>query len=98
MMRRAHAFLDDDQCWQRGPKIAPVPRDAAGACEVLFVGFSDDRRFVLPFVLVFAFEIIVLIVFGVSRRHRVAHDGDDAAVNPPGAYDLGPARGHVGSC
>jgi hypothetical protein len=40
---------------------------------------------------------IIIIVVGVSRRHRVAHDGDDAPVDQPGGNVLGDARGHFGS-
>jgi hypothetical protein len=45
----------------------------------VFVGFSDDRRLALVVrfgVVVFVLVIIIVIV-GVSRRHRVAHDGDE---------------------
>jgi hypothetical protein len=48
-----------------------------GACG-LFVGFSDDRRIevVVRFGVVFILGIIFIIIVGVSRRHRVAHDGE----------------------
>src|SRR4029077_18579222 len=46
----------------------------------VFVGFSDDRRLALVVrfgVVVFVLVIIIVIV-RVSRRHRVAHDGDES--------------------
>src|SRR6266496_128054 len=46
----------------------------------VFVGFSDDRRLALVVrfgVVVFVLVIIIVIV-GVSRRHRVAHNGDES--------------------
>src|SRR5258708_263191 len=45
----------------------------------LFVGFSDDRRLeVLVWFGVAIFVLgIIIIVVGVSRRHRVADEGDD---------------------
>jgi hypothetical protein len=60
---------------------------------VLFVGFSDHRRLeVVRFgVAVFVLGIIIIVV-GVSRRHRVAHDGGEA----PAGNVFGDARGHVG--
>jgi hypothetical protein len=57
----------------------------------LFIGFSDDRRLeVLAWfgIAVFVFGIIIIVV-GVSRRHRVAYDGDDAPVDQPGGNVLG---------
>jgi hypothetical protein len=51
----------------------------------VFVGFSDDRRLalvvrfgVVAFVLVIIIIIIIIVIVGVSRRHRVAHDGDES--------------------
>ena len=60
---------------------------------MLFVGFSDHRQLeVVRFgVAVFVLGIIIIVV-GVSRRHRVAHDGGEA----PAGNVLGNARGHVG--
>src|SRR5580692_12459200 len=63
----------------------------------VFVGFSDDRRLALVVrfgVVVFVLVIIIVIV-GISRRHRVAHDGDE----PPLGSEkvLTDAMGHVGS-
>jgi hypothetical protein len=66
------------------------------------VRFSDDHRFVVPVLLVFVLVfvlvlgiIIIVVVVGVSRRHRVTHDGDEVPVGQPGKV-LGNARGHVG--
>jgi len=65
----------------------------------LFVGFSDDRRLaVLVWFGIAVFVLgIMIIVVGVSRRHRVAHDGDDAPVEQPGGNVLD-ACGHFDSC
>ena len=43
------------------------------------VGFSDDRRLalVVRFGVVVCVLVISIVIVGVSRRHRVAHDGDD---------------------
>ncbi len=60
------AFLDLRSLW-RGLRATGVLPGFA-----LFVGFSDDCRLVVRFgVVVFVLGIIVIIV-GVSRRHRVA--------------------------
>ena len=66
-----------------------------GVCG-LFVGFSDDRR--LDVIVRFGVAVFVLgiiIVVGVSRRHRVAHE---APANQRGGNVLGYAWCHVGSC
>ena len=42
-----------------------------GACGS-FVGFSDDRRFFMPALVLFVLFVLVIIVVGVSWRHRVA--------------------------
>src|ERR1700722_3590592 len=59
----------------------------------VFVGFSDDRR--LALVVRFGVVVSVLVIVGVSRRHRVAHDGDE----PPLGREkvLRDAMGHVRS-
>src|SRR5262245_13192076 len=45
----------------------------------LLVGFSDDRRFFVQFLVLLVFFVLVIIIVGMSRRHRVtADDGDDA--------------------
>jgi hypothetical protein len=65
----------------------------------LFIGFSDDRRLeVLAWFGIAVFGIIIIIVVGVSRRHGVAHDGDDAPFDQPGGNVLGDACSHFGSC
>ena len=46
----------------------------------VFVGFSDDRLVVRFGVVVFVLVIIIVIV-GDSRRHRVAHRGNEAPVD-----------------
>src|SRR6266536_3808896 len=61
-------------------------RDACG----LFVGFSDDRRFFVPVLVLFVFFVLLLIIIGVSRRHRGAADAGDEAPNV-----LADAMGHV---
>jgi hypothetical protein len=63
----------------------------------VFVGFSDDRRLALVVrfgVVVFVLVIIIVIV-GVSWRHRVAHDGDEPPLGS--GKVLRDAMGHVGS-
>ena len=54
----------------------------------VFVGFSDDRRpalvvrfGVIAFVLIIIIIVIVIVIVGVSRRHRVAHDGDESPLD-----------------
>ena len=69
--------------------------EARGALFV--VGFSDDRRLVVPVLVLFVlFVLVIIIVVGVPRRHRVAHDGDETPVDQPGGKVLGDVRGHVG--
>jgi hypothetical protein len=79
-------------------------------------GFSDDRRFFVPVLVLFVFSIffafsvfsvlsvffvffvLVIIIVGISRRHCVAHDGDEAPVDQPSGNIVEDAWGHVGSC
>ena len=65
-------------------------KDACG----LFVGFSDDRRVEVVRFGVVVFVLVIVIVVGVSRRHRVAHDGGEAPVDQPARN----SRGCAGSC
>src|SRR6266536_6200421 len=66
---------------------------------LLIVRFAYNRRFVgLVFVVLVLVINIVIIVVGVSRRHRIDHDGDGAPVDQPSGRVLGDARSHVGSC
>jgi len=58
----------------------------------VFVGLPDDRRFVRFGVVVFFLVIIVIV--GISRRHRVAHDGDEPPLGR--GKVLRDALGHVG--
>src|SRR5262249_57149078 len=53
--------------------------------------------FVVVVVLV-VFVVLVVLVVGVSRRQRVAHDGDEAPVDQPTGNVLEVRRGHVASC
>jgi hypothetical protein len=63
----------------------------------LFVGFSDDRG--LEIVVWFGvLVIVIIIVVWVSRRHRIADNGEDGSVGQPGGNVVGDACGHVGSC
>ena len=83
--------------------VASVPEAFAkdfanlGGARRLFVlvGFSDNRRFLVfvPFVVVVVF-ILVIIVFGIARRHRYAHGDDEVPIDQPA---LGDVRGHDGS-
>jgi hypothetical protein len=63
----------------------------------VFVGFSDDRRLVLVvrFGVVVVVLVIIIVIVGVSRRHRVAHNGDEAPLGR--GKVLRDALGHVGS-
>jgi hypothetical protein len=63
----------------------------------VFVGFSDDRRLVLVvrFGVVVVVLVIIIVIVGVSRRHRVAHNGDEAPLGR--GKVLRDAFGHVGS-
>jgi hypothetical protein len=57
---------------------AQAEGESSGA-DGLFVGFSDDRWFFVPVLVLFVFFVFVIIIGGISRRHRVAaHDGDEA--------------------
>ena len=61
---------------------------------VLFIWFSDDRRFEFVRFGVAVFVLGIVIVVGVSRRHRVAHDGGEAPVDQAaGKYPYGEDRG-----
>ena len=75
------------QCDRAAHAALITPTKVGCSSIVLFVGFSDDRR--LEF-------LGVVIVIGVSWRHRVAHDGGDAPVDQPAGNVLGDARGYVG--
>src|SRR4029077_17233816 len=74
-----------------------LTRQPPGACG-LFVGFPDDRRIEVVVGVIFVLGIIIVIIVGVSRWHRVARDGDDTPVDQPDGNVLGDAMGHVGSC
>src|SRR5262249_8939428 len=59
----------------------------------------DDRRIVVPVLVLFVFAVFIIIVVGVSRRDRVVDDGDGAPFDQPGGNDgLGGTAGPVGSC
>jgi hypothetical protein len=64
----------------------------------VFVRFSDDRRLALVIrfgIVVFVLFIIIIFIVGVSRRHRVAHNGDESPVGR--GKILRDVLGHVGS-
>jgi hypothetical protein len=63
----------------------------------VFVGFSDDRRLalVVRFGVVVFVLVIIIVIGGVSWRHRVAHDGDEPPLGS--GKVLRDAMGHVGS-
>src|SRR5262249_59775933 len=44
----------------------------------VFVGFSDDRRLALVVRYGVVVFVLIIIIIGVSRWHRVAHDGDES--------------------
>src|SRR5262245_3714306 len=57
----------------------------------LFVGFGfpDDWRLIVPLLILFVlFVFFVIVVVGVSRRHRVIHDGG----KPPVGQDKNVVR------
>jgi hypothetical protein len=79
-----------------------APRSGAGELlhepSRLFVfGFSDDRRLALIvwFGVVVVVLVIIIVIVGVSRRHRAAHNGDEAPLGR--GKVLRDALGHVGS-
>src|SRR5262249_57176529 len=53
---------------------------------------------VVVLVVFVVFVVLVVLVVGVSRRQRVAHDGDEAPVDQPTGNVLEVRRGHVASC
>src|SRR6516225_1996208 len=64
----------------------------------VFVRFSDDRRLVLVIrfgVVVVLLVIIIIVIVGISRWHRVAHDGDESPLGR--GKVLRDVLGHVGS-
>src|SRR5262249_23967133 len=70
--------------------FAQVVATAQVTASRLFLGFSDDRRFVLPVLVLFVVFVLVIIIVGISRRYRVAaHDGDEApnVVRGPLSHD-----------
>jgi hypothetical protein len=71
----------------------PVAWPLAVRAQQLLVGFSDDRRFFVPVLVLFVFFVLVIIIGGISGRHHVAaHDADEA----PNV--LGDPWSHFGSC
>jgi hypothetical protein len=54
-------------------------------------GFSDDRGFFAAVLVLFVFFVLVLIVVGVSRRHRAVLDGDEPPFEQPTEGVLGGA-------
>jgi predicted dithiol-disulfide oxidoreductase (DUF899 family) len=76
-----------------------VPEPALSACsQFVGFGFSDDRRFFVPVLVLFVLFLLVFIVVGVSRRHHAVPDGDEAPFYQPAESVLAGAWGHVGSC
>src|SRR5262245_29657567 len=58
-------------------RFAQVVAKAQVIASQLLVGFSDDQRFFVQLLVLLVFFVLVIIV-GMSRRHRVtAHDGDE---------------------
>src|SRR5262245_12297337 len=58
-------------------RFAQVVSKAQVIASQLLVGFSHDRRFFVQPLVLLVFFVLVIIV-GMSRRHRVtAHDGDE---------------------
>jgi hypothetical protein len=44
---------------------------------LIFVGFTDDRRLVGLVLALFVFDLVIIIVVGISRRGRGASDGEN---------------------
>ena len=59
----------------------------------VFVGFSDGRRLAL---VVWFDVIIIIVIVGVSRRHRIGHDADESPLSRGKALRDALGR-HVGS-
>ena len=72
-----------------------MPTKGERSSIVLFVGFSDDRRIEFVRFGVAVFVLGIIIVVGVSRRHRVAHDGDEAPVDQPAGNVLEDSGSYV---
>jgi hypothetical protein len=68
----------------------------AGEALFVLVGFRDDRRLAVVLTFVVFVLVIIIVVVGVSRRHRVAQDGNEATVDQACGEVLGDARDHVG--
>jgi hypothetical protein len=93
--------------WDYSQKISGVAAlgkaravECSAVVAALFVGFSDDRRFVVVLVVVlFVFFALVIIVVRVSRWPCVGHHGDEAPVRQRAGKGLisGDVRNHVGS-
>jgi hypothetical protein len=69
------------------------------ASPTLFIrlGFSHDRRLEVFVLLVFFLFLVVIIVVGISRRHLVADDCEEAPVNRPSRNTFKDTQDHVGS-
>src|SRR5580704_8594969 len=70
----------------------------AGPGALIAFGLSDDRRPVLTVFILVVFLVFVIIVAGISWRHRIPHDRGEKTVDPPVGNGFGNVRVHVGSC
>src|SRR5258707_9624786 len=66
---------------------------------IRLVGFSDDRRLVVVRVVAIVLGGIVVVVVGISGRHRVAHDGDaPATLTERARFSTCHPEGLAGTC
>jgi hypothetical protein len=61
----------NDRMSVRAVDLGCGPSDL-NSCAALFVGFSDDRRFLVPVLILFVFFVLLLIIIRISRRRRIA--------------------------
>src|SRR5215467_7148810 len=66
----------------------------SGCALLVGFGFPDNWRPIVPLLVLFFFLFLVIIVVGVSRRHRVIHDGGKLPVG----YDKNVLRHAQRSC
>jgi hypothetical protein len=50
---------------------------ADGNPPLIFVGFADDRRLVGLVLVLFVFDLVIIVVVGISRWGRGASDGEN---------------------
>jgi hypothetical protein len=63
---------------EMSPASSTGPHCTSFALIFVFVGFSNDRRLALVVRFGVVVFVIIIVIVGVSRRDRVAHDGDES--------------------